>query len=69
MCQYIFEAATTCALKLQLVGSGFQLTCECPYVFIHFQNGKTMISIEFVPRVAVSDWLQRHQGVPTILID
>ena len=50
ICQYIFEAATTCALKFQLVGSGrFQLTCEYPFVFIHFQNGKTMISIEFVP--------------------
>ena len=49
LCQYIFEAATTCALKFQLVGSGFQLTCEYPYVFIHFQNGRTMISIEFLP--------------------
>ena len=49
ICQYIFEAATICALKFQLVGSGFQLTCEYPFVFIHFQNGKTMISIEFVP--------------------
>ena len=49
ICQYIFEAATICALKFQLVGSGFQLTCEYPFVFIHFQNGKTMISTEFVP--------------------
>ena len=69
MCRYIFEAAATCALKLQLVGSGFQLTCEYPYVFIHFQNGKTMISIEFVAPRLQFQWLQRHKGVPTILID